>query len=105
MSPQLPDRPLERPEPSARWHPFAHLFVTFLGLAGLWFIIWVLPLTFWESWVLRQVTRALGYLALVGLLVPYLHIGRRLLLNRRAVLGIPLGNLTAWMWWHLAAGY
>jgi hypothetical protein len=81
------------------------LSLTFLGLAGLWFIIWALPLTVWDSSSLRRVTRALGYVALAGLLVPYVHIGRRLLLNRRAVLGIPLGNLTGWMWWHLVAAY
>src|SRR5438132_12396391 len=105
MPRQLPYEPAERPVPFSRRHPVAVLFFTFVGLAGLWFVIWSLPPSVWESSSRRRTTRALGYAALAGLLVPYVHIGRRLFLNRRAVLGLPLGNLTGWMWSHLGAAY
>jgi hypothetical protein len=81
------------------------LLLVFVGLAASWFVLWCVPPAYWTSPALRRTTRALGYAALAALVVPYAHIGRRLLLNRRAVLGIPLGNLTAWMKWHLGAAY
>jgi hypothetical protein len=105
MSRQLPVRPAERPESFIRRHLLALSFVTFVGLAGLWLVVWLLRPPVWEPPSLRRATRALGYVALVALLIPYGHVARRLVLNRRAVLGFPLGRLTFWMGWHLGAAY
>lgn len=102
MTRQLSDKSVDRPE---LFHSLIRSLLTFVGLAVLWFVAWLIPRPFLESPLLRGITRELGYVALGFLLIPYVHIGRRFLLNRRAFLGIPLGNLTRWMRLHLVSAY
>ena len=70
----------------------------FALLAMLWGLAWILvPLDTWLP--LGGLTRLCGYLATLALAIPYLHILRRSFRHRS------LGQMTTWLWWHIAGAY
>jgi len=70
----------------------------FVFLALLWLLAWtVVPADWWTA--LGGLCRLCGYLAVLAMLVPYIHI------LRRSFRHLYLGNMNRWLWWHLAASY
>jgi hypothetical protein len=74
----------------------ASIFV-FLGLVVLWIVLATAP--DWDAFAPRAVARVAGYVGLIAMLVPYLHIVRRSFRYRQG------RAMTFWLRMHIGASY
>ena len=69
----------------------------FLAIVVAWIVVATVPA--WESFPGRTTARLAGYVAFAAMLVPYLHIVRRMFRTRRGL------AMTFWLRLHIAAAY